>query len=59
LKSAADGARDQLLQAGMDGRRSRQIFAALDQSFERREYLAGSAAIHSRLQKLVAGAVRS
>ena len=29
-----------------------------DRSFERREYLAGSATIHSRLQKLVAGAVR-
>ena len=30
-----------------------------DRSFERREYVAGSAAIHSKLQKLVAGAVRS
>ena len=29
-----------------------------DRSFERREYVAGSAAIHSKLQKLVAGAVR-
>jgi myo-inositol-1(or 4)-monophosphatase len=29
-----------------------------DRSFERREYLAGSSAIHSKLQKLVAGAVR-
>jgi myo-inositol-1(or 4)-monophosphatase len=29
-----------------------------DRSFERREYLAGSAAIHSKLQKLVAGALR-
>jgi myo-inositol-1(or 4)-monophosphatase len=29
-----------------------------DRSFERREYLAGSSAIHSKLQKLVAGALR-
>jgi myo-inositol-1(or 4)-monophosphatase len=29
-----------------------------DRSFERREYLAASSAIHSKLQKLVAGAVR-
>jgi myo-inositol-1(or 4)-monophosphatase len=29
-----------------------------DRSFERREYVAGSAAIHSKLQKLVAGALR-
>jgi myo-inositol-1(or 4)-monophosphatase len=29
-----------------------------DRSFARREYLAGSAAIHSKLQKLVAGALR-
>ena len=29
-----------------------------DRLFERREYLAGSATIHSRLQKLVAGALR-
>jgi myo-inositol-1(or 4)-monophosphatase len=29
-----------------------------DRSFERREYVAGSAAIHNKLQKLVAGAVR-
>ncbi|HEX6740817.1 MAG TPA: inositol monophosphatase family protein, partial [Sphingomicrobium sp.] len=29
-----------------------------DRAFERREYLAGSAAIHSKLQKLVAGALR-
>ena len=29
-----------------------------DRSFERREYVAGSSAIHSKLQKLVAGAVR-
>jgi myo-inositol-1(or 4)-monophosphatase len=30
-----------------------------DRSFLRREYVAGSAAIHSKLQKLVAGALRS
>ena len=30
-----------------------------DRSFERREYVAGSSAIHSKLQKLVAGALRS
>ena len=29
-----------------------------DRSFERREYVAGSAAIHSKLQKLIAGALR-
>jgi myo-inositol-1(or 4)-monophosphatase len=29
-----------------------------DRSFERREYVVGSAAIHSKLQKLVAGALR-
>jgi myo-inositol-1(or 4)-monophosphatase len=29
-----------------------------DRSFERREYIAGSASIHSKLQKLVAGALR-
>jgi myo-inositol-1(or 4)-monophosphatase len=29
-----------------------------DRSFERREYVAGSAAIHSKLQKLVAGSLR-
>jgi len=29
-----------------------------DRSFERREYIAGSSAIHSKLQKLVAGALR-
>jgi len=29
-----------------------------DRSFERREYVAGSGYIHSKLQKLVAGAVR-
>ncbi len=29
-----------------------------DRSFERREYVAGSGSIHSKLQKLVAGAVR-
>jgi myo-inositol-1(or 4)-monophosphatase len=29
-----------------------------DRSFERREYVAGSSAIHSKLQKLVGGAVR-
>lgn len=29
-----------------------------DGSFERREYIAGSAAIHSKLQKLIAGALR-
>jgi myo-inositol-1(or 4)-monophosphatase len=29
-----------------------------DRWFERREYVAGSAAIHSKLQKLVAGALR-
>jgi myo-inositol-1(or 4)-monophosphatase len=29
-----------------------------DRSFERREYVAGSGAIHSKLQKLVAGALR-
>jgi myo-inositol-1(or 4)-monophosphatase len=27
-------------------------------SFERREYIAGSSAIHSKLQKLIAGALR-
>ena len=30
-----------------------------DRSFERREYIAGSSGIHSKLQKLVAGALRS
>ncbi|HET9811662.1 MAG TPA: inositol monophosphatase family protein [Sphingomicrobium sp.] len=30
-----------------------------DRSFERREYIAGSSAIHSKLQKLVAGSLRS
>ncbi|MES2137299.1 MAG: inositol monophosphatase family protein [Pseudomonadota bacterium] len=30
-----------------------------DRSFERREYVAGSGAIHNKLQKLVAGALRS
>jgi myo-inositol-1(or 4)-monophosphatase len=30
-----------------------------DQMFKRREYVAGSSAIHSKLQKLVAGALRS
>jgi len=29
-----------------------------DRSFERREYVAGPSAIHSKLQKLVAGALR-
>ena len=29
-----------------------------DRSFERREYVAGSAAIHSKLQKLIAGSLR-
>jgi myo-inositol-1(or 4)-monophosphatase len=29
-----------------------------DRSFERREYVAGSASIHSKLQKLVGSAVR-
>ena len=29
-----------------------------DRSFDRREYIAGSSAIHSKLQKLVAGALR-
>ena len=29
-----------------------------DRSFERREYVAASSAIHSRLQKLIAGALR-
>ena len=29
-----------------------------DRAFERREYVAGSAAIHSKLQKLIAGALR-
>jgi myo-inositol-1(or 4)-monophosphatase len=29
-----------------------------DRSFERREYIAASSAIHSKLQKLVAGALR-
>ena len=29
-----------------------------DAMFERREYIAGSSAIHSKLQKLVAGALR-
>ena len=33
-------------------------FRGADRSFERREYVAGSAAIHSKLQKLVAGALR-
>jgi len=33
-------------------------YRGADRSFERREYLAGSAAIHSKLQKLVAGALR-
>ena len=29
-----------------------------DRSFERREYIAASGSIHSRLQKLIAGALR-
>jgi myo-inositol-1(or 4)-monophosphatase len=33
-------------------------YRGADRSFERREYLAGSSAIHSKLQKLVAGALR-
>jgi myo-inositol-1(or 4)-monophosphatase len=33
-------------------------FRGSDQSFQRREYVAGSAAIHSKLQKLIAGALR-
>jgi myo-inositol-1(or 4)-monophosphatase len=33
-------------------------FRGADRSFERREYVAGSAAIHSKLQKLVAEALR-
>ncbi len=33
-------------------------YRGADRSFERREYVAGSAAIHSKLQKLVAGALR-
>ena len=33
-------------------------YRGADRSFERREYIAASGAIHSRLQKLVAGAVR-
>ena len=34
-------------------------YRGADRSFERREYVAGSATIHSRLQKLVAGALRN
>ena len=34
-------------------------YRGADRSFERREYVAGSATIHSKLQKLVAGALRS
>jgi myo-inositol-1(or 4)-monophosphatase len=34
-------------------------YRGADRSFERREYVAGSSAIHSKLQKLVAGALRS
>ena len=33
-------------------------YRGADRSFERREYVAGSAAIHSKLQKLVAGSLR-
>jgi myo-inositol-1(or 4)-monophosphatase len=33
-------------------------FRGADRAFERREYLAASGAIHSKLQKLVAGALR-
>ena len=33
-------------------------YRGADRSFDRREYVAGSAAIHSKLQKLVAGALR-
>ncbi|HJU76523.1 MAG TPA: inositol monophosphatase family protein [Sphingomicrobium sp.] len=33
-------------------------YRGADRAFERREYVAGSAAIHSKLQKLVAGALR-
>jgi myo-inositol-1(or 4)-monophosphatase len=33
-------------------------YRGADRSSERREYLAGSAAIHNKLQKLVAGALR-
>ena len=33
-------------------------FRGSDRSFERREFVAGSAAIHSKLQKLIAGALR-
>src|SRR5215218_874709 len=33
-------------------------YRGADRSFERREYVAGSGTIHSKLQKLVAGAVR-
>jgi myo-inositol-1(or 4)-monophosphatase len=33
-------------------------YRGADRSFERRQYLAGSSAIHSKLQKLVAGALR-
>ena len=33
-------------------------YRGADRSFERREYLAASSAVHSRLQKLIAGALR-
>jgi myo-inositol-1(or 4)-monophosphatase len=33
-------------------------YRGADRAFERGEYVAGSAAIHSKLQKLVAGALR-
>jgi len=33
-------------------------YRGADRAFERGEYLAGSSAIHNKLQKLVAGAVR-
>ncbi len=37
---------------------SSAIIAGPDRMFERREYIAASGAIHSRLQKLIAGALR-
>ena len=33
-------------------------YRGADRSFERREYIAASSAIHSKLQKLIAGALR-
>jgi myo-inositol-1(or 4)-monophosphatase len=44
--------------AGQGSRWFRHRLSWLRRPFDRREYVAGSAAIHSKLQKLVAGALR-